>query len=1213
LSLQMVDVADGFHWRWLLTEEATGQPLANHTVDLDPSSAEAVAFADLYQHLRWNAVPDRRVTSETELVAQVGTWIGREVLGVHVGRAIVDAAPVTVRVWVPPEAEFMLFSPLELAYVDGVSLAARGEVSLAFELGGTASVKGPVADRLRMLAVFSLPTGTSALALRRERYALSRLIRRIAARERRMVELQVLQYGVTRGRLKEVVEDGWDLLHLSGHGGAGEFLLERADGSPDPVTTQDLVRMLRPTRRWVKLAVVSACQSASATSAEMLRWLRLNEQAEELEERANREAEGPGLTAIAPELARQLDCAVVAMRYPVTDDFAIGLADEFYDRLLRRGHSLDAAFRRAVSEAAGPEPTAARPAISVATPALFGTHAAGLQLRPPLGEPMLDPARERMADFEPEPERFVGRVQTMAEASDALAPGSGRTTIVLYGMVGAGKTACALELAYRHQDAFAALAWWRAPLREEAFGGALADLALALEKQLGDRGFAMVDKIGTVEQLERFLPRLRAMLESAGLLLVLDNLETLLTPAGGWRDPRWKSLVDALTGHRGESRVIMTSRIRPGGLNALVLPVHALSRDETAALARELPHLRALLHTDAGPLRGEAQEDRELVRRVLNIVQGNPELLKLADAAARNPEELAVCLAAAEQTGPDEGTLSAFLRSGTSDLDANQFLDVLAQWTKSSLESLPEGAVLLLRILCYLEDQDRWSSVIEHNWASVWRRLDYPGDAPDLSATLDILAAAALVNAEWVNDVGVRYRLHPGIIESVNATTDAAEGSVIDTELAACWTMAARTAFQREDAEISSMIAYASLAAVPYLIRIHEWDTAVSLLENTMLRDPSPRIGEPVVAHLRRIVDITHAADGLAVLADALFDSDPAEAERLNRALLQQDFDNKDYPLAVTRAGSLADLLDHAGRPSEALVLAEEMSVYIRHTRIGPWGQLGAQCRRLRILASLGEHEHVLEEVVRLRAAMNRLPDIEEDGTTGNAAPWKIREATLAIGHRSAQALERWSESLALNAEILASKRRRNASALDMVVTRFNDHFSLAALGRVNEAEEVVLAYQLAAEQHGHIAMLAEAFVARAHLEARCGHLDAAAALEATALRYLYLQPNPRKIFIAHHNLANHLRPDTDPIAQRAHRIAATVLARLTGSAHDLDRSMRMLTTELREAEQHITLRQVIEVAERTEGVRLGALIGTLASYEDAKQSLAETLKPIIQ
>ena len=48
--------------------------------------------------------------------------------------------------------------------------------------------------------------------------------------------------------------DGWDVLHLSGHGGAGEFLLGRADGSPDPVSTAELIKLLRPLLPRLKLA-----------------------------------------------------------------------------------------------------------------------------------------------------------------------------------------------------------------------------------------------------------------------------------------------------------------------------------------------------------------------------------------------------------------------------------------------------------------------------------------------------------------------------------------------------------------------------------------------------------------------------------------------------------------------------------------------------------------------------------------------------------------------------------------------------------------------------------------------------------------------------------------------------------------------------------------------------------------------------------------------
>ena len=85
----------------------------------------------------------------------------------------------------------------------------------------------------------------------------------------------------------------------------------------------------------------------------------------------------------------------------------------------------------------------------------------------------------------------------MAQASAALAAGSGRTGVLLHGMAGSGKTACALELAYRHQDSFQAAAFWQAPEHADEFAGALAGLATALEIQLGGYGFAMADHITT--------------------------------------------------------------------------------------------------------------------------------------------------------------------------------------------------------------------------------------------------------------------------------------------------------------------------------------------------------------------------------------------------------------------------------------------------------------------------------------------------------------------------------------------------------------------------------------------------------------------------------------------------------------------------------------------------------------------------------------------
>jgi CHAT domain len=1244
LVLRAENVASPWRWRWLLSDEETGEPLASHQVNLDPAGEEVAAFRDLYGYARWRAAPDRRLGDQMRIVRDAGAWAGRALIGEAVGAAIAAEAPVTLRVEAPPPADQALMWPIELAHVSGRPLAARGDVSLVYDIvpSGTTRRKEPVRDVLRVLAVFSQPTQTGTLALRQERYALTQLIRRFVAHERAVVELSVVQYGVTRQRIAEIIDsgDGWDVLHLAGHGGPRQFLLEQADGSPDLLTVTDLIELLRPSRHRLKLAFVSACESAAETVAETLRLVGLDDQAGEAAEagpdpgQAETEASG-----VARALVRDLDCAVVAMRYPVTDEFAIALGAAFYERLLIRGQPVDVAAGRAVAEAAGTRGTVVRQALSLATPGVFGSRAAGLKIEVPRGQPRLDPAVQKMAYFPDEPERFVGRTVAMATASAALASGSGKTTVLLYGMAGSGKTACALELAYRHQDRFPVIAFWQASTRGEEWEGALASLALSLELQLRDYQFTMAEHLGTEAALHAFLPRFRQVMRNNGLLLVLDNLETLLTPDGEWLDPRWELLMTALTSHGGESRLVMTSQIAPAGLGVggVTLPVHALSLDESAALARELPHLRGLLHAedgpdpDEGPVRGpvspDIRADRERLRRVLRVVQGHPKLLEFADAAAVDRSRLDAQLAAAEAAAAGQ-QLEAFFCDGTSALGSGEFLHALTGWTAAALTVLSPEARLMAEFLACLEDNDRLSLVIEATWPELWHQLGRHGDPPAPGALLDVLAAAALAEAEPVPIMEARggaapttgvgsapvplaYRLHPGVAAAIAAVTVPGVRETADAALAAFWETVVGQAREGKDGENSEGVVRAGLAAAPYLLRRGDWDTASALLEQAIIRDSSPGTVQVALPSLRRIAAVGTLED-VGVLARALGSVDPSEAERLLHGALDAAATVGDHRALSSISGQLASQLIDAGRLQEALAVSEQTAEYTARAGLGPWTQLADQARRLQVLGLMGEHERVLAETAALRTHMGGLPVRRAANET--VAPWNVREMILDAARSSALATRDWQQCLNLNAGIEASKRQRGAGLHEVTRTRFNDTSPLIGLGRMSEASRLLDVCQQVFEEHADITMLAKVFTTRADLETELGHKQAAADLEQTALRLSYVRPEPRDIAISHHNVANDLwNLGGNHTGQRAHRLAAALIFRLADMAHSQTDAVRELAAELRAQSggdaPPVTVAQVVATAEQVEGVHLAALLAALEPDPKAVEAaLAEIL-----
>ncbi len=1234
LRLEVADFSvsgGGLGWRWVLTEPGGGF-VADHRVRLEADESEYEAFTDLEGFLRWRADPEDRVVSEAALVAGVGRWMGERVFG-EVGEKLAARAPVVVRVVVPEAARVVAFRPLELAVVDGRSLAARG-VTLVMQVGDRrAGVKRPVGGRLRVVGLFSLPEGGgAALNLRRERFELARLVQDTAEVHGRGVELRVLQYGVTRDRLRTVMREGagWDVVHISGHGGRGAFVLEHPDGRADPVSSSELVDLLAPAARQIKLVTASACSSAELTAREHLRLLGLAPPVRDDAAGATASAspevvaadagQDPELVPVlAAELVDRLDCAVLGMRFPVVDDFAIALNRELYGLLVGQGQPLAAAVGMALPDLVAGPATPACPAISAGTPALFGARAVDLVLEAPAGGPLVfDAERTKLADFPDQPERFVGRVGVMVRANAALAERSGASGVLFHGMAGAGKTACALELAYTQEDNFRVLAWYKAPDDGHDITTALSDLALVLERKLP--GLKLTHLLDDTHALRGFLPALTQFAERSRVLVVIDNIESLLDPGtGDWRDARWGLLIDALTSHAGLSRVVLTSRRRPARLDPQVRaePVHALSRDEAVLLARELPNLGALI---TGPPPGSAQPGqvaagRELAARVLAAAQGHPKLLELADGQATDPGRLAGLLGSADQEWARRGVAPEGLftsAAGEPTADAADYAAVLDTWTRQVADGLPQAARVMFGLLCCLEETDRILPVIDGNWTDLWQRLSLPGTPPGQAAALEPLTSQGLIAPVTDADGDpAGFQVHPGVAAAGRAQAGDGVQAAVDHEAAAYWNTLYTRALEQET---GWLIVRAGRAAVPYLLRLGEQHLALVLLEQVLHRDRSPGTVAALLPVLRQIANTAQGSDdaigaGLLV-ARALESIDPDASERQLRSLLTAAAERGAYGQASAILVNLIDNYRMAGRLAEALALAGELADYTRQAGLGPWTQLQDERIRLQILNAQGNGEQVLAEVTRLRQQMAELP--EESDQPEAAVLYSVREGILDTGRSAASQLGRWEVALAFSAELLESLQRRGASVLETATMRFNDYGPLLRLGRIADARSLLLDCREIDEREHNTAGLGKDLSALADVEDAAGHVQDAIDLERNALRYKYLPGEVDGIAVSHHNLGNYLsRHAADYPQALAHYLAAALLRVLTGIA-GTERSVRAAAEDLAHAPANAAVPASVDVlcgmVGEVPGVRLDRLLGQLTTDPEAAQRALDGL-----
>jgi tetratricopeptide (TPR) repeat protein len=632
LTLFPTDIDSESRWRWVLLDDL-GRTRLTSEVDLDPEAPEYRAFADLPAHLLSDPPPTGRISYEAQRARWLGDWIGRQVLGEPLWPALKNSI-VVVRT--DQRGAFLSTRPLELAIIDGRPLARHGTVlvhdrDLAAEIPAWSAAKEPVGRTVRMLAVFAQPTSMPRLDLRRERWELQRSVRRLAAGSGKRVDVRVLEYGVTRKLLSDTAAEapGWDVLHISGHGAGGSVSLEKSDGSEDRLPAADFVQLLRPTGERLKCAVLSTCHSAA------------------------------GVSGLVDELRRELDVAVLAMRFPIRDGFAVALTRQLYHRLFVSGQPLERAVRLAVPEAAGNHPDVQRPPLSIGTPALFGRTSIGLTLAPEQGEIPDDIDPWIGSGVPPLPVEFVGRTGVLQSANRALALDSGRTGVLFHAADSIGKTWCATELAYGQSGRFGRLAWW-SPRPAADPQEHLTDLAWVLQRDLG---WPVTWAAATGREFDDLVGELSHKLRSGRTLLVLDGLHAVMTEQGRWIDARLGRVITRWCEHGGDSRLVLTSRRPLPDLPPAVERCHLrrLSIAELSLRGQGTARLAPLL-AEVDRYADAAADDETIAAKLspdatalLRLLQKWPRLIGPVMAEPPDPERVA--RVAADLPEPDRRAL----------------------------------------------------------------------------------------------------------------------------------------------------------------------------------------------------------------------------------------------------------------------------------------------------------------------------------------------------------------------------------------------------------------------------------------------------------------------------------------------------------------------------------------------------------------------------
>jgi len=340
--------------------DGQGKFLDGNEVRANPEDTRWRGLFEMDEYLerergRFSSAQRESGESDRTLLAELGDFLRTDVLGDRITSHLFGSRRRgTIFVELPrerrPEAIELTRIPWELARdkqgkpLSDVGLAVqvlpRGVMpdSIALEQALTAARPFEPGGPLRVLIAFAQSRGQTALAMRTMRERLRQFfLGRLAPRYQ--VELEVLQYGVTRETLERAArrKGGYHIVHLFAHGRENLLVLEDEEGRDDPISGEDVANLLSGDFADPPyLVFLTACHSGEVRVQREIAalWQKLRRaqglmEGDEEEAAAFWEALGDSLassyTGTALAMLRAEVPQVVAMRYTVEEKFAFDL------------------------------------------------------------------------------------------------------------------------------------------------------------------------------------------------------------------------------------------------------------------------------------------------------------------------------------------------------------------------------------------------------------------------------------------------------------------------------------------------------------------------------------------------------------------------------------------------------------------------------------------------------------------------------------------------------------------------------------------------------------------------------------------------------------------------------------------------------------------------------------------------------------------------